>query len=96
MSMTIIDPDTIALPSVSSLGVGLSTLEEFELDFSQVRVFSVHRGMRSILWLPLSIYDTTFLCLFIHEIIIITRKIIFGSFCINVYERSFNEEKQHK
>ena len=47
MSMTMIDPDTIALPSVSSLGVGLSTLEEFELDFSQVRVFSIHRGMRS-------------------------------------------------
>lgn len=51
MSMTMIDPDTIALPSVSSLGVGLSTLEEFELDFSQVRVFSfsVHREMRSII-----------------------------------------------
>ena len=40
MSMTMIDPDTIALPSDSSLGVGLSTLEEFELDFSQVRAFS--------------------------------------------------------
>ena len=41
MSRTMIDPDTIALPSESTLGVGLSTLDEFELDFSQVRVFSV-------------------------------------------------------
>ena len=58
MSMTMIDPDTIALPSVSSLGVGLSTLEEFELDFSQVRVFIVHREMRSIIMAsPLSIHE---------------------------------------
>ena len=46
MSRTMIDPDTIALPSDSTLGVGLSTLDEFELDFSQVRVFSVHRELK--------------------------------------------------
>ena len=45
-SRTMIDPDTIALPSDSTLGVGLSTLDEFELDFSQVRVFSVHRELK--------------------------------------------------
>ena len=35
MSMTVIDPDTIPLPSISALSVE----DEFELDFSQVRVF---------------------------------------------------------
>ena len=47
MSMTMIDPDTIPLPSISALGGGLSIQDEFELDFSQVRVFfccRIHPG----------------------------------------------------
>ncbi len=39
MAVTMIDPDTIPLPSISALGGGLSTQDEFELDFSQVRLF---------------------------------------------------------
>ena len=47
MSMTMIDPDTIPLPSISALGGGLSIQDEFELDFSQVRVLiccRIHPG----------------------------------------------------